>query len=65
MHDASQKCIGCGSEPPASNTDFTLVSARGWRLTPAVADDGSKMMQWRCPPCWARHRRRLELNKPI
>jgi hypothetical protein len=63
MNDTTQRCIGCGAEPPPTNTDFTLVSAQGWRLTPAMNDDGKKVMQWRCPACWARYRRRIGLSK--
>ena len=63
MNEKAQRCVGCAAEPPASNGDSTLVSARGWRLTAAVGEGGSKLMQWRCPTCWARYRRRLNLAK--
>ena len=28
----------------------------GWRLTRKLAGDGSSLLEWRCPKCWARYR---------
>jgi hypothetical protein len=36
--------------------DTTLLSRSGWRLTRKTEDDGQITLEWRCPPCWTRHR---------
>lgn len=64
MNDASDeskarneaRCIDCGSLPPPTDPDNTLISRHGWRLTRAVDGDGRKRMEWRCPECWKEYR---------
>jgi len=52
-------CVDCGARPPPTETNYTLISSRyGWRLTRAIDSDGNRMMEWRCPRCWLRHRGR-------
>jgi hypothetical protein len=44
---------------PPTSTNYTLISARyGWRLAPRVLADGRRAMEWRCPKCWARARKK-------
>ena len=51
------KCIECGTLQPQTNTNYTLISSRyGWRLTRTIDDEGRRIMEWRCPMCWARYR---------
>jgi hypothetical protein len=51
-------CVDCGTTSPVTETNYTLISARhGWRLTLGTDDQGSRVMLWRCPTCWARHRK--------
>ncbi|HEY4012989.1 MAG TPA: hypothetical protein VGM06_06610 [Polyangiaceae bacterium] len=38
-----------------TNTNYTLISQTGWRLTRAQHQD-TVTMEWRCPSCWARMR---------
>jgi hypothetical protein len=53
-------CVDCGAEAPQTNTDYTLISTRyGWRLMPRVQADGSRVLEWRCKTCWAKHRERV------
>jgi hypothetical protein len=28
----------------------------GWRLTRTTADDGTAVLEWRCPKCWLLYR---------
>jgi hypothetical protein len=55
--DTGQTCADCGEQPPATETNYTLISARhGWRLSRGVDANGHKVMKWRCPDCWKKHR---------
>ena len=55
---SSQRCSDCGLQSPETNTDYTLIGSKhGWRLTKQKAPDGSVTVYWRCPPCWAAHKR--------
>jgi hypothetical protein len=55
--DAGQTCADCGQQPPATETNYTLISARhGWRLSRSVDANGHKVMKWRCPDCWKKYR---------
>lgn len=50
---SSPTCVQCGTEAPAANTDYTLISANfGWRVIRQDRPDGSRVMEWRCPSCW-------------
>ena len=53
----SHTCVECGTTSPATETNYTLISARhGWRLTLGQDSKGIRTMQWRCPNCWSRRR---------
>jgi hypothetical protein len=53
------QCVDCGKKPPATDTNYTLISARhGWRLTRGPDRDGQRVMEWRCPACWQAHRKK-------
>lgn len=53
-----QQCVDCGKHSPATETNYTLISARhGWRLTRLVDAAGRNQLQWRCPRCWEIFRR--------
>ena len=55
--ESKQTCADCGQQPPATETNYTLISARhGWRLSRSVEPSGVKVMKWRCPDCWRKHR---------
>ena len=55
----SHICVDCGTESPVTETNYTLISARhGWRLTLGQDKTGARVMQWRCPACWAKMRQR-------
>jgi hypothetical protein len=54
--DFVKNCVGCGAPPPVSGEDTTLLSRRGWRLTRGNDKNGQIILEWRCPPCWNRHR---------
>lgn len=54
----SHTCISCGKKSPATNTDYTLISAQfGWRLLRARLPDGGIEMEWRCPECWREYKK--------
>ncbi len=54
-------CAGCGIGSPAIASNYTVITSRyGWRLTERVAESrsgrsGDRIIEWRCPECWARH----------
>ncbi len=51
---AAQRCKDCGLSAPATETNYTLISARhGWRLSLDKGLDGRREAVWRCPTCWA------------
>jgi hypothetical protein len=55
----SPKCVDCSAVAPPTGTNYTLISSRfGWRLTRSDTATGRKVMEWRCPACYARHRGR-------
>jgi hypothetical protein len=55
--DDRQTCADCGAQPPPTETNYTLISARhGWRLSRAITPSGVKVMKWRCPECWRKYR---------
>jgi hypothetical protein len=52
------KCVDCAKIAPPTGTNYTLISSRfGWRLTRSELDSGRKVMEWRCPACYARRAR--------
>lgn len=49
---AKKTCVGCGEEPPRTETPYTLISSTyGWRLT-FVTTGNQRIPAWRCPSCW-------------
>jgi hypothetical protein len=53
------QCVDCRAISPPTSTNYTLISAQyGWRLAPRVLADGRREMEWRCPACWARARKK-------
>ncbi len=53
-----QTCIGCGKKSPETDTNYTLISSQfGWRLTRTVVGDGTTLVEWRCPHCWAEYKK--------
>jgi hypothetical protein len=54
---SKNRCVDCGTGQPETDTNYTLISSRyGWRLSRRFERDGTKVMEWRCPGCWVRHR---------
>ncbi|MGC4064543.1 MAG: hypothetical protein QM784_07850 [Polyangiaceae bacterium] len=50
-------CVDCGKLSPSTETNYTLISSQhGWRLTLGKDAEGVRVMQWRCPKCWAKHK---------
>lgn len=53
--ETPKRCVGCGAPSPDTETVYTLISARfGWRLRHARRPDGTVVVEFRCPGCWAR-----------
>jgi hypothetical protein len=50
------RCIECGALQPKTNTNYTLISSQGWRLTRSLDDEGRRIAEWHCPACWSRSR---------
>jgi hypothetical protein len=38
------------------NSDYSLISKRGWRLVLETDHFGHRLGAWRCPACWSRWR---------
>jgi hypothetical protein len=54
----AQTCVACGKQAPETETNYTLISAQfGWRLTRYKRDDGTLVLEWRCPSCWREFKR--------
>ena len=54
----AQTCVACGKQAPETETNYTLISAQfGWRLTRYKRDDGTLVLEWRCPNCWREFKR--------
>jgi len=57
MDEKRIHCMGCGAKSPEVETEYTLISSRfGWRLARRTARDGSAILEWRCPTCWAKYK---------
>jgi hypothetical protein len=53
-------CVGCSKQAPEATGNYTLISNQfGWRLQAIERVGGQgRVLQWRCPDCWAAHKRR-------
>lgn len=52
-----RRCVACGALAPSTDTSYTLISSQhGWRLSRTLNADGTRTVEWRCPPCWDRHK---------
>jgi hypothetical protein len=53
------RCAGCGAKPPPDvTTAYTLIGGRAsWRLERVRSANGGIQQIWRCPTCWAAHKR--------
>jgi cytochrome c5 len=56
MSDHATACCECGASAPNVNTNYTLISQTGWRLSRAPNVGGTIVMEWRCPACWAKRK---------
>jgi hypothetical protein len=53
----SHSCVDCGTHVPPQDDESALISVKyGWRLTRRFGDDGSSILEWRCPNCWLVYR---------
>ncbi|MCU0689815.1 MAG: hypothetical protein MUF54_00300 [Polyangiaceae bacterium] len=51
------QCVDCRRLSPPTESGYTLISKEfGWRLTRSKGVDGSFRLEWRCPPCWQKHK---------
>lgn len=52
-----EHCTDCHTKKPVADSSYTLISSRyGWRLSRSFDAAGRRVLEWRCPSCWARHR---------
>jgi Zn-finger protein len=58
MEDLERRqCVDCLVFAPKTETSYTLISQQhGWRLLRTVDAAGRKVLEWRCPDCFAAHR---------
>ena len=50
------QCTDCDTDAPRSDTNHTLVSSFGWRLSRRVDANGKYILEWRCPECSRKQR---------
>ena len=51
-------CVVCKKRSPETDLSYTLaLSMSGWRETRVDDGNGGKKGEWRCPQCWAAHKR--------
>jgi len=51
-------CVDCKRLGPETETDYTLIGSRfGWRLRKERAADGTVILEWRRPQCWAEYKK--------
>lgn len=51
------QCVMCLVRSPSTNTNYTLISTNGWRLTLTNTQSGQRKGEWRCPSCWKKYKR--------
>jgi hypothetical protein len=56
MSEAGPVCVDCAKTSPDTNTNYTLISRTGWRLTRGQMPNGLVTLEWRCPKCWERRK---------
>jgi hypothetical protein len=56
MEDKQQKqYVDCGALSPSTKTAYTLIGAKHtWRLQQVRKEDGTVVVERRCPACWTR-----------
>ena len=50
-----ETCVDCRAKSPPSGPD-ALPSSFGWRLLVQRNPQGMLVPEWRCPPCWEKHK---------
>jgi len=55
--ESTANCLDCECKAPKMENDYSLIKS-GWRLTRSSAADRSISVEWRCPMCWAAHKKR-------
>jgi hypothetical protein len=60
-----ETCVDCNVQSPETNSDHTLVSSLGWRLTRKRMPDGRMAIEWRCPVCWPAYKAREAAVKKV
>ena len=54
-----RRCVDCGAASPVTETNYTLISpAFGWRLCKRFDASGERVLEWRCPNCWERYKKK-------
>ncbi len=52
-------CVDCALKSPPTDSNYSLISLAGWRLT-AASVTGTN--DWRCPPCWNGFKQRMRAH---
>ncbi len=58
MPESDRVCVDCRRPSPETQTQYTLISKYGWRVTRTHATDGEMTLEWRCSACWAVYKTR-------
>lgn len=51
-------CVDCLTKSPETELTFSLLALAGWREQRTTDAAGVETVEWRCPSCWAAHKKR-------
>jgi len=52
-------CVDCKTESPETELDYALtLRMSGWRDQQLKDAAGNQVVEWRCPACWSKHKKR-------
>jgi hypothetical protein len=61
-------CVDCKKQSPQTELTYSLLTLAGWRELQIDDGKGGTISEWRCPQCWAVHKRaarvRTQINLP-
>ena len=58
-------CVECKKKSPETELNYSLISLSGWREQRKTDESGEVKSEWRCPDCWATHKRRTRAQTQV
>jgi hypothetical protein len=50
-------CVDCKKPAPETDTQYTLIGSKLWRVLRRRTADGGWALDWRCPECWRAYKK--------